>query len=885
MDKTTDVLRGMNYKNFYARHIPGFESNGKAEVSCLCPFHDDKEPSLSVNLEKGVFKCFGCGKQGGIIKFIQLRYGLDKKGALERIKEEEGIKSDPESSLGGKPKSGTRNPRSAYLTLHQVELIHGQLLKNETVLKTFQDKYGLSRETIEKYLIGYQDGHYVIPMEIEPGKWAFKEHKGNQLKGVKVLLYPSDVVKEDLPFIIIAEGEFKALLLNQMGFPAVSGTGGANTWKREWNSVFTNLNVILAYDNDEPGRQGALKVAESLKGTARSVKQVLWPSFMDSKDKKDVTNFFVTLGKTKEDFQRLIDSAKEIACKVKEIDGVRFVEPFGFKVCENRVDQIVYFKESQVIKPAFYTPLFITGRAIDVDSSLEDLEISFKRDSKRKKIWVAKQVVSDMKKILELSNHGLPVNSQNSGKMIEYLAAFEAFNMQLIPKTFVSKGAGFKSVGGKRVFILAKMVGKKVATGSKEISVEFSPESGFERFARALKPEGTYLKWRECIEAALKYPYAAFAFYASFVAPLLRMFQAPNFIVHFWSSESSIGKTTVSELAASVWGNPDKRSGGLLTEWNSTKVYLEKMPTFFCDIPVFFEDSQHVDDRIITGALYQLAGGVGKGRASIVGIRYTPTWYSVCFSTGERPLTECTTFAGARARAIELYGPPFPNARKDFINDLKVGLKENYGHAGAKFIEGLLSIWDNPDKMTRLKADYKVYQHALSLEANSEVGDRVSQYFAIAKLAADLVHEILGIGDPAAARESIDRVFTNVIEESLTNVDVDKRAMQYVLSWVSGNEKYFKGMEEDNGIEHEFYGQWKEGEHVGIFPHKLEEILEKAKFSKTAILKGWSKKEWIKRDDDKHFTCVRDVKVMVNRVKKSRMVVIPWNVIEEFINK
>lgn len=457
--------------------------------------------------------------------------------------------------------------------------------------------------------------------------------------------------------------------------------------------------------------------------------------------------------------------------------------------------------------------------------------------------------------------------------------------MQLIPKTFVSKGAGFKSVEGKRVFILAKMVGKKIATGSKEISVEFSPEPGFERFARALKPEGTYLKWRECIDAALKYPYAAFAFYASFVAPLLRMLQAPNFIIHFWSSESSIGKTTASELAASVWGNPDKRSGGLLTEWNSTKVYLEKMPTFFCDIPVFFEDSQHVDDRIITGALYQLAGGVGKGRASIVGIRYTPTWYSVCFSTGERPLTESTTFAGARARAIELYGPPFPNARKDFIDDLKTGLLENYGHAGVKFIEGLLSIWDNPDKMTRLKADYKVYQQALSLEANSEVGDRVSRYFAVVKLAADLVYEILGIGDPAAARESIDRVFTTVIEESLTNVDADKRAMQYVLSWVSGNEKYFKGMEDGNGIEHEFYGQWKEGEHIGIFPHKLEEVLEKAKFSKTAILKGWSKKEWIKRDDDKHFTCVRDVKVTVNRVKKSRMVVIPWNIIEEFINK
>lgn len=647
MDKTTDVLSKIDYKSFYTRHIPGFDPNGKTEVQCLCPFHNDKDPSLSVNLEKGVFKCFGCGEQGGVVKFIQLRYGLDKKGALEKIKEEEGIKSDPESSSGRNPKSKTTK-KPSHLTLDQVKLIHNQLLKNETALKTFQDKYGLFRETIEKYLIGYQNEHYVIPMEIEPGKWTFKEHKGNQLKSGKVLLYPSNVIKEDLPFILVSEGEFKALLLNQMGFPAVSGTGGANTWKREWNSLFTNLNVILAYDNDEPGRQGALKVAEFIKGTARSVKVIQWPSFMDSKDKKDVTDFFVTLGKTKEDFQRLIDSAKEIAFEIKEIDGIKLIEPEGFEVKEDRVNQIIYFRDDSIKKPAFYTPLFITGRAIDVDSGFEDVEIAFKRDHKWKKIWISKLLISDAKKIIELASHGLPVNSRNCGKMIEYLAAFEHFNMQLIPKTFVSKGFGFKSVENKRVFILEKMIGKKAGQGNKEVSVEFSPEPGYERFVKAVKPEGTYVKWRECIEPALKYPYAAFAFYASFSAPLLRMLKAPNFIIDFWGN-TSVGKTTVLELAASVWGNPHKEAGGLVFGWDSTKVFLERIANFFCDIPIFPDDSQMVDDRTMSSMLYQIANGVGRGRGATAGIRHNPTWHTVCFSTGERPLIECTTFAGAGA--------------------------------------------------------------------------------------------------------------------------------------------------------------------------------------------------------------------------------------------
>jgi len=38
----------------------------------LCPFHEDKDPSLSLSNEKGLFHCFGCNTSGDIIKFIQM---------------------------------------------------------------------------------------------------------------------------------------------------------------------------------------------------------------------------------------------------------------------------------------------------------------------------------------------------------------------------------------------------------------------------------------------------------------------------------------------------------------------------------------------------------------------------------------------------------------------------------------------------------------------------------------------------------------------------------------------------------------------------------------------------------------------------------------------
>ena len=37
-----------------------------------CPFHEDKNPSLSLSNKKNVFNCFGCGKKGDIIEFIRL---------------------------------------------------------------------------------------------------------------------------------------------------------------------------------------------------------------------------------------------------------------------------------------------------------------------------------------------------------------------------------------------------------------------------------------------------------------------------------------------------------------------------------------------------------------------------------------------------------------------------------------------------------------------------------------------------------------------------------------------------------------------------------------------------------------------------------------------
>jgi DNA primase len=74
------------------------------EMVGLCPFHDDHKPSMNVNPDKQIFKCFACSAGGDVIKFVQMREGLSFIRAVERLAERAGIKITlPERSAGEQP--------------------------------------------------------------------------------------------------------------------------------------------------------------------------------------------------------------------------------------------------------------------------------------------------------------------------------------------------------------------------------------------------------------------------------------------------------------------------------------------------------------------------------------------------------------------------------------------------------------------------------------------------------------------------------------------------------------------------------------------------------------------------------------------------------------
>ena len=62
---------------YYLSTVEGFTIVNPQQARSHCPFHDDKNPSFSMNMKSGAFNCFACGSCGGdIIDFHMLRHGF-----------------------------------------------------------------------------------------------------------------------------------------------------------------------------------------------------------------------------------------------------------------------------------------------------------------------------------------------------------------------------------------------------------------------------------------------------------------------------------------------------------------------------------------------------------------------------------------------------------------------------------------------------------------------------------------------------------------------------------------------------------------------------------------------------------------------------------------
>jgi putative DNA primase/helicase len=243
---------------------------------CLCPVHDDHQPSLSLSLTddgKILLHCFaGC--------------------STEDICSVLGV------SLADLSPTAQNEPKQAPPPTYIYRDPEGRAL------------FGVIRTPEKNFPQCRPDGN---------GGWWYG------LGGVQPVLYrlPELIlaIRQQGETVFLVEGEKDADNLAALGLTATTNPMGAGKW-RSWHADFlVGAKVIILPDNDEPGREHARQVARSLAGKAASVKVLELPGLPEKGDVSD----WLAAGGTKEKLFRLATAAPALNANTTEGKTITYV--------------------------------------------------------------------------------------------------------------------------------------------------------------------------------------------------------------------------------------------------------------------------------------------------------------------------------------------------------------------------------------------------------------------------------------------------------------------------------------------------------------------------------------------------------------------------------
>jgi DNA primase len=183
-------------------------------------------------------------------------------------------------------------------------------------IRAYLKDRGIPDSEIDRRVLGWNGVRIMVPVFDKKGICAFfrlakdpddasDAPKMLSLRGSHIDLFGWETLRLEPQRVVICEDEFDRLVLEAHGFEAVTSTGGAGTFKEEWAEAFTEISeVYICFDHDDAGRKGALRVA----GRIAPAKIVELPA--DVGEGGDVTDFFVRLGRSSEDFEQLLAEAQ-----------------------------------------------------------------------------------------------------------------------------------------------------------------------------------------------------------------------------------------------------------------------------------------------------------------------------------------------------------------------------------------------------------------------------------------------------------------------------------------------------------------------------------------------------------------------------------------------
>jgi len=481
----------------------------------------------------------------------------------------------------------------------------------------------------------------------------------------------------------------------------------------------------------------------------------------------------------------------------------------------------VYFEDSrgEVVEVCNH-PIMPVERIVNIDDNTEKLRLKYRKGVVWRDVIVEKEILASASKIVQLANVGIAVNSENAKYLVRYLTDMESLNYDIIPEV--------KSVGR-----LGWIKGYGFSPYIDELI--FDGEESFRHMFRAIKPVGDFFEWRKLALDVRKEkdPSARILLAASFASVLVEPCDCLPFFVHLWGGTES-GKSVATLFACSVWASPVL--GEYMKTFNTTAVSQELTAGFLNSLPLAYDELQIVQSRKSNDDIvYKLCEGVGRDRGKKTGgLQKLSTWRNVILSTGETPISSATSGGGAINRVIEIEC----SNRKIISNplDLIPRMKENYGLAGALFVDWIQQKQENLQEVIDLRLSYMK-----KFRDFSDVTDKQAMAASLI-LTADELTERLFIQD--GVRLTIDDLKPFLITKA--DVDLNQRCYDFLCDFVVANYAKFNPAGNDN-YQGEIYGDARD-DYVYIIKSKFDQVLTDNGYNPRAFLSWAAKKDLIKRD-------------------------------------
>jgi DNA primase len=304
-----DYLQSQNWKP--ARRI------SRGRLMGLCPLHPDHQPSFLVDPNKNLFYCYGCGRGGDLIRFVELYFAVGFRDAMTLLRSpnRESLLKDVVSFYQIQLH---RHPEAAhYLLLRGIQ--QPQIIEELAIgyapgrcLRPWLMTLGYSLSDLQQVGLVNTAGHdtfsqrVVFPLEANLyGRSIVNAPTHRFLLGAKGGLYAWERVMQ-LPEVILVEGLFDLAVLWQAGFRNVTCAMGSHLNARQFQQLCDGVSrtVYLAFDSDVngSGQQAAQQLSRRLLKEGVMALQVELP------DGHDPNSFFVRGGDGRQ-FQRLLEEA------------------------------------------------------------------------------------------------------------------------------------------------------------------------------------------------------------------------------------------------------------------------------------------------------------------------------------------------------------------------------------------------------------------------------------------------------------------------------------------------------------------------------------------------------------------------------------------------